>query len=619
MFKPKVKTSALNVMTNQIKVSGTSKPIVKQQSINSQASLGAIKPLQRNSFIIPTIRTTHLNIIQQFQQKRNKSDDKVKITDLCKAERVDYDFSALGGMQSVFYHLNDAVMYLQDPEGFKKTGAEVPNGYLLYGPPGTGKTYIAKAVGGEADAVVFMVTGSQLIGEFVGEGERLMRELFDLAGKEKKCVLIIDEIDSIAEKRFSSVTTGSQLHHNTLVNQFLTLVTQKKSSVVLIATTNKEPKDLDPAVTRDGRFDRHVYVPLPEQEQRKEILDIYIKNKALDKDVKVEMLAKLSPHYSGARLKRWVNEAALYAMKRGSNEIAMDDFDHARTIMHLGVSSSHAFDPVVKRATAIHEAGHAMVAHLLGEYVYKITILAGAQSNGYMESLPDEKQIQTKQVLLNQICICLSGRAAEKVFGIEKVGSRNDFENAKTIAAKMVIEEGMGESLSGLAPEFDVEKILQQEMQRAETIIVENKANIECIVNALLKHKQLDHQALLDVLVGKEPAPPKYTQQSQVFMRPTIVSHRMTRDMVTKEDIGKVIGIDPSTFNVETEGNVTYLNFKDHLTHDTWCTVRSAVDEDIKIERFLTFMAINDNDGFLDFIINKLKNLNAESAKRNFK
>lgn len=406
----------------------------------------------------------------------------------------DVDLFSLGGYRESLDRVADIVRYLQDPEEFIKSGAKVPSGVIISGPPGVGKTELAKAVAGHAGVPLFLVSGPELGGKFVGQTEENLRALFNAAEAMAPCVICIDEIDSLAAKRIpvdqiSAERQNNANYHNSEVNQLLTLISQRNPKVVVIGTTN-HVNSLDPAVVRPGRLERHLRISLPDTLDRKHILEIHTKTKKLASDVSLDDLASLSAGFSGAKLANWVNEAAVCALREKSAQIHLRHFDSARMLIQIGVAQKASSNPLIKSRTAGHEAGHAVVGRLLNKTLYKVTIRQHGAALGHTEwILPNDMPNPTKQDLLDEICMVLAGRAAEEISGIPAVGCESDFEGAKELATMMVQKEAMGSTIMGTVNE--VEKILEEQMLRAITLLVENGAAWERVRDALIVHEEL--------------------------------------------------------------------------------------------------------------------------------
>jgi cell division protease FtsH len=358
-------------------------------------------------------------------------------------------FDDVAGYREVKEEVQEVVSFLREPNRFRAAGAEVPKGMLLVGPPGTGKTLLAKATAGEAGVPFITVTGSDFMEMFVGVGASRVRDLFKTARQNAPCIIFIDELDSIGRKRGAGLGGGHDEREQTL-NQLLGEIDGFEGSegVVIMAATNR-PDVLDPALLRPGRFDRQIVVPLPTLEERIEILGVHTKGKPIGPDVDIRTMARGTPGMSGADLKNLINEAALIAVRDGSDVIRMRDVEQARERHTIGRErASLRLDEAEKRAVAYHEGGHALAAFLEEEAdpVYKVTVLPVGMALGVTTQLPiDERHIYLKSYLDAKLKVMLGGRAAEMVvLGQPTTGGQHDLVQATKLARALVREFGMG-------------------------------------------------------------------------------------------------------------------------------------------------------------------------------
>src|SRR3954464_5272894 len=364
-------------------------------------------------------------------------------------------FSDIAGYEGVKQEITEVVDFLRMPERFREIGARVPKGILLVGPPGTGKTLFARAVAGEAGVGFLSVTGSDFMEMFVGVGASRVRDLFQQARKMGRAIIFVDEIDSIGRKRGAGLGGGHDEREQTL-NQLLAEMDGFETSegIVILAATNR-PDILDPALLRPGRFDRQIVVPLPEYEERLAILEVHARDKRMGPDVDLEVMSKATPGMSGADLANLVNEAALFAVRRGSRQIERIDFENARDRVVLGAQrESLILNAEERKATAFHEGGHALLATVLphGDPLHKVTILPRGMALGVPVSLPQERHTYSKEYFEDTICKAMGGRVAEKiVFGHINSGAANDLEQSTNIARRMVREWGMSEAVGPMA------------------------------------------------------------------------------------------------------------------------------------------------------------------------
>src|SRR6478735_7022345 len=334
------------------------------------------------------------------------------------ADKPSTTFDDIAGYTGVKQEITEVVDFLRMPERFKEIGARVPKGILLVGPPGTGKTLFARAVAGEAGVGFLSVTGSDFMEMFVGVGASRVRDLFQQARRMGRAIIFIDEIDSIGRKRGAGLGGGHDEREQTL-NQMLSEMDGFETSegIVIMAATNR-PDILDPALLRPGRFDRQIVVPLPENGERLAILKVHSRDKRMGPDVDLEVMAKATPGMSGADLANLVNEAALFAVRRASKQVERLDFENARDRVVMGARrESLVLSSEEKRATAIHEGGHAILTTVLehADPLHKVTILPRGMALGVTWSLPEEKHTYSKEYFEDVICRAMGGRVAEKI------------------------------------------------------------------------------------------------------------------------------------------------------------------------------------------------------------
>ena len=365
-------------------------------------------------------------------------------------ERPGTTFADVAGYDGVKQEINEVVDFLKTPDRFAEIGARIPKGVLLVGPPGTGKTLIARAVAGEAGVPFLSVTGSDFMEMFVGVGASRVRDLFQSARKMGKAIIFVDEIDSIGRKRGAGLGGGHDEREQTL-NQMLSEMDgfEATEGIVMIAATNR-PDILDPALLRPGRFDRQVVVPLPELSEREAILRVHAKSKRLAPDVDLAVVARGTPGMSGADLANLVNEAALFAVRAGEDEIYQRHFEMARDRVLMGARrESMALADREKEAIAYHEAGHAVAAAVLpqADPVHKVTILPMGMALGVTQQLPmDDRHIYRQDYIEDSLVVRMGGRIAEDlVFGVISTGANNDLVGSTELARKMVREWGMSE------------------------------------------------------------------------------------------------------------------------------------------------------------------------------
>ncbi|MGZ4800937.1 MAG: ATP-dependent zinc metalloprotease FtsH, partial [Acidimicrobiia bacterium] len=371
-------------------------------------------------------------------------------------EKPKTTFADVAGYGPVKQEISEVVDFLKNPGKFKEIGARIPKGVLLVGPPGTGKTLIARAVAGEAGVPFVSVTGSDFMEMFVGVGAARVRDLFQTARKQAPAIIFVDEIDSIGRKRGAGLGGGHDEREQTL-NQMLAEMDgfEATEGIVMMAATNR-PDVLDPALLRPGRFDRQVMIPLPTQDERVAILKVHFRDKRIAPDVDANVLARGTPGMSGADLANLVNEAALFAVRRGQKEIYAEDFEAARDRVLMGLKrESMALTAEEKEVIAYHEGGHAVLAYVLehADPVHKVTILPSGMALGVTQQLPvEERHIYKKEYITDSLVVRLGGRIAEAlVYGHLSTGAQNDLVGCTELARKMVREWGMSDRIGPMA------------------------------------------------------------------------------------------------------------------------------------------------------------------------
>ncbi len=364
-------------------------------------------------------------------------------------------FKDVAGIDEAKEDLEEIVDFLRDPNKFTKLGGRIPKGVLLAGAPGTGKTLLAKAIAGEAEVPFFTISGSDFVEMFVGVGASRVRDLFNQGKKHAPCIIFIDEIDAVGRHRGAGLGGGHDEREQTL-NQLLVEMDgfEANEGVIIIAATNR-PDVLDPALLRPGRFDRQVIVPVPDVKGREKILEIYGRKTKLEKNVDLEIIARGTPGFTGADLENLINEAALMAARIGDDKVTLPVLEKAKDKIMMGAErKSMIISEKEKKITAYHEAGHALVARLLPntDPIHKVTIIPRGRALGLTMQLPvDEKYTNSRDYLLNTICILFGGRVAERlIFNEITTGAGNDLERATELARKMVCEWGMSDELGPL-------------------------------------------------------------------------------------------------------------------------------------------------------------------------
>ena len=440
-------------------------------------------------------------------------------------ERPGTTFEDVAGYEGVKEEIKEVVDFLKTPERFAEIGARVPKGVLLVGPPGTGKTLIAKAVAGEAGVPFLSVTGSDFMEMFVGVGASRVRDLFDSARKMGKAIIFIDEIDSIGRKRGAGLGGGHDEREQTL-NQMLSEMDgfEGTEGIVMMAATNR-PDILDSALLRPGRFDRQVVVPLPELSDRQAILQVHVKGKRTGEDLDLNVVARGTPGMSGADLANLVNEAALYAVREGKDEIEARHIELARDRVLMGQKrESLALSNDEKETIAYHEAGHAVCAAVLptADPLHKVTIIPSGMALGVTMQLPEEdRHIYRTDYILDRLVVMFGGRIAEElVFGIGSTGAADDLMRATVLARSMVREWGMSSEIGPMAwgsqnqvflgedlmqtrdyshdtarvIDEEIERILRDQQERCRATLTEYRYGLDLVARALLEHETISGQ-----------------------------------------------------------------------------------------------------------------------------
>jgi len=452
-------------------------------------------------------------------------------------------FRDVAGIDEAVDELKEIVAFLKTPERFRKLGGRIPKGVLLIGPPGTGKTLLARAVAGEAGVPFFSLTGSEFVEMFVGVGAARVRDLFQQAQQRAPCIIFIDELDAIGKTRNGSVMTGHDEREQTL-NQLLAEMDgfDSKSGLIVLAATNR-PEILDQALLRPGRFDRQVLVDRPDRVGREQILAIHARAIRLSKDVQLSIIASRTPGFAGADLANVCNEAALLAVRRGHDEVRMDDFEEAIERVVAGLEKKNRrIGEREKRVVAFHESGHAVVGWALPNAapVHKISIIPrGLTALGYTMQLPTEdRYLMSQEELRDKIAALMGGRAAEELFvGTVSTGASNDLKQATEIARLMVREYGMSPALgpvnlgesrqslflngggenSNLSPrayseataqmvDREVSRIVQEALELARRVVREKRETIERLAARLLVIEAIDADQI-EAILGPKARP----------------------------------------------------------------------------------------------------------------
>ena len=458
-------------------------------------------------------------------------------------DEIHVTFKDMAGAEEAKEEVAELVDFLKDPSKFQKLGGKIPSGVLMLGSPGTGKTLLARAIAGEAKVPFFTISGSDFVEMFVGVGASRVRDMFETAKKHAPCIIFIDEIDAVGRHRGAGLGGGHDEREQTL-NQLLVEMDgfEGNEGVIVIAATNR-PDVLDPALLRPGRFDRQVVVPLPDIRGREQILKVHIRKVPEAEDVKLAIIARGTPGFSGADLANLVNEAALFAARENSKAVTMSHFERAKDKIMMGTERrSMVMSEKEKKLTAYHEAGHAIVGRLVPEHdpVYKVSIIPRGRALGVTMFLPEEDRYSlSKKHLESQISSLFGGRIAEElIYGKDSVttGASNDIERSTDIARNMVTKWGLSDRLGPLTYSEDegevflgrsvtqhknlgdnTARIIDEEIRslidnnylRAETLLKENLDVLHAMTDALMKYETIDADQIDALMAGKDVPAPK--------------------------------------------------------------------------------------------------------------
>ena len=449
-------------------------------------------------------------------------------------------FKDVAGCDEAKEEMQDIIKFLKNPADFQKLGAKLPKGVLLYGAPGTGKTLLAKAVAGEAKVSFFSASASEFVEMFVGVGAARVRDLFANAKKNAPAIIFIDELDAVGRRRFAGIGGGHDEREQTL-NQLLIELDgfESQSGIILMGSTNR-PDVLDPALTRPGRFDRHINVPSPDMKGREEILKVHAKKVKMAKEVDLSVIAKSTPGFVGADLANVINEAAILAARFDKPAVTNADIEEAvERVMAGPQRKSRVISEKEKRIIAAHESGHTIIAKLSknGDPVHKVSIIPRGPALGYTMQLPlEDKYLTSKSEILDKLTILLGGRAAEEILFEEiTTGASDDLSRATSYARKMVAQLGMSERLGPIAVhteedevflgrdisrhknisedlaraiDEEVSKLIRDSYQKAKDIIKSHLKEMNTLVDRLLEKEVVDAKEI-DEILGLTPAKPE--------------------------------------------------------------------------------------------------------------
>ena len=517
--------------------------IVSQEYVVPQAASGKLKveSVKPNNWLsllslIPTVILIVLMVIM-MRNMNGQNGKGVMSFGKSRARMVkekEITFEQVAGLDEEKQELSEIVDFLKNPKKYTELGARIPKGVLLVGPPGTGKTHISRAVAGEAGVPFFSISGSDFVEMFVGVGASRVRDLFEDAKRNAPCIVFIDEIDAVGRRRGAGIGGGNDEREQTL-NQLLVEMDgfDINEGIIVLAATNR-PDVLDPAILRPGRFDRQVTISVPDVKGRQAIFELYAKNKPLDENVDLSVLAKRTPGFTPADIENMMNEAALLTARRNGTIIHMDDLEEAITRVIAGPKkTSRVMSEKEKKLTAYHEAGHAVIQRCLpgSDPVHQVTIMPRGSAGGFTMTLPEEdKYYATKADMEDEIVDLLGGRLAEAiVIGDISTGASNDLERATKIAHDMVTKYGMSEAIGpvnysdadevflgrdftskqnyseDLASKIDkeVRRIMDEAYARGKKILEEHRAELDRVAGALLELETLGEEEFEDVFTGK--------------------------------------------------------------------------------------------------------------------
>ena len=458
---------------------------------------------------------------------------------LLNSDQISTTFADVAGVDEAKEDVSELVDFLSDPTRFQRLGGRIPKGVLMVGPPGTGKTLLAKAIAGEAKVPFFSISGSDFVEMFVGVGAARVRDMFEQAKKQAPCIIFIDEIDAVGRHRGGGYGGGNDEREQTL-NQLLVEMDgfEGNEGVIVIAATNR-PDVLDKALLRPGRFDRQVYVSLPDIRGREQILKVHARKVPLDESVELSVIARGTPGFSGADLANLINEAALFSARGKRRVVGMEEFEQARDKIMMGAERRSMVMSVKEKAnTAYHEAGHAIIGKLVPEHdpVHKVTIIPRGRALGVTQYLPEEDRYSmSRRQIFSQLCSLFGGRLAEEMIGgMDGVttGASNDIERATQMARNMVTKWGLSETMGPVLYGEDesqnpgggnthysedtsrqidqeVRTILDDAYKQAKKLLEDNRDILEAMKDALMEFETIDADQVDDLMHRRQVRPPQ--------------------------------------------------------------------------------------------------------------
>lgn len=459
-----------------------------------------------------------------------------------KENKSTVTFNDVAGLEEAKTEVKEVVDFLKDPSSYTKLGAKIPKGIIIVGPPGTGKTLLVKAVAGEAQVPFFSISGSEFVEMFVGVGASRVRDLFKRAKEKAPCIVFIDEIDAVGRSRGrNAFYTGANDERESTLNQLLTEMDGfgTNSGVIVLAATNRADM-LDPALLRPGRFDRHIYLELPNLTERKEIFEVHLRPLIYDESVDANFLAAQTPGFSGADIANICNEAALIAARRKKQKVTKEDFMDAIDRIVAGLEKkSKIISPEEKKIIAYHEAGHALISWLLKHIdpLLKVSIIPRGKSLGAAWYLPEERQLKTSAEFFEHLCATLGGRAAEEIiFGEVSSGALDDLEKVTKEAYTMVAYYGFNSKIgnisfydsseqntgfqkpyseeTGKIIDEEVRKLVAEAYAQAKDILTQHKNELASIATLLLQ-KEIIYKEDIEKILGKRLSPGKEVSLSE--------------------------------------------------------------------------------------------------------
>ncbi len=526
-------------LTRTLQGMGVSEESLAQVKINVQppSNSGNWFALVINLLPLILIAGLFLFLFRQSQSGNNQalSFGKSKAR-MFVGDRPTVTFGDVAGADEAKQELEEIVEFLKEPQKFVALGARIPKGVLLVGPPGTGKTLMAKAVSGEAGVPFFSISGSEFVEMFVGVGASRVRDLFEQAKRNSPCIVFIDEIDAVGRYRGTGLG-GSHDEREQTLNQILVEMDGfgTDTNVILVAATNR-PDILDPALLRPGRFDRRVTMDRPDLSGRRAILDVHVKGKPLDPNVDLDLIARQTPGFVGADLENLVNEAAILAARRNTRTIAMNEMQESIERIAMGGPErrSRLITDSERRVVAYHEAGHAIIAHVVkgADPLRKVTIIPRGMTGGVTLTVPErDRYLLPRSYFVDRIAVGLGGRVAEElVFADISNGASNDIQTITRLARAMVMKYGMSKKMGPLqigsqeenpflgrelteqrdyseevaeALDSEVQLIVREQHDRVRNILRIHRLRLDAVAEALLAHETLEEHEFVDVFEGK--------------------------------------------------------------------------------------------------------------------